>query len=193
MNINPLHIDKKIQNRTELAKFFNELGFKVGAEVGACFGRYSKILCENIPGLKLTAIDSWDTRENTKREAEHGISGEQATRDLLAPFDVKIIRSLSMEALEQVEDGSLDFVFIDADHSYKAVKEDINGWSKKVRAGGIVSGHDYYVFPGSGNTGVIDAVNEYCRENGIELQTTEWDKKNPERDDRQPCWFYFKK
>lgn len=182
-----------MKNRTELAKYFASLGFKVGAEVGACFGRYSKILCENIPGLQLTAIDSWDTKENTRREEDLGVSGEQTTRDLLAPYGAKIIRATSMEALAQVEDGSLDFVFIDADHSYKCVQEDIREWSKKVRVGGIVSGHDYYVFPGSGNRGVVDAVDEYCRANGIELLTTDWDKKNPVRDDRQPCWYYIKK
>lgn len=181
-----------MKNRTELAKEFARLGFKKGAEVGACFGRYSEILCQNIPGLQLTAIDSWDTKENTRREADLGVSGEDTTRKLLTPYGATVIKAKSMDALAQVEDESLDFVFIDADHSYACVKQDITEWSKKVRKGGIVSGHDYYVFPGSGNRGVVDAVDEYVHLNGIKLMTTDWDKKNPVRDDRQPCWYYIK-
>lgn len=43
---------------------------------------------------------------------------------------------------EYVQDDSLDFVFIDADHSYEAVRKDILTWSKKVREGGMICGHD---------------------------------------------------
>jgi len=182
-----------IKNRIELAKYFNELGFKYGAEIGTCFGRYSEILCENIPGLKLLAIDSWNNKQNTARENVAKISGEESTRIKLAPYNADIIKSTSMDAVGLVEDGSLDFVFIDAAHDYHSVAEDIREWSKKVRIGGIVSGHDYYIFRNSGNRGVIDAVDEYIKKYDIELLTTSWDKKNPVRDDRQPCWYFFKK
>ena len=182
-----------IKNRIELAKYFNELGFKYGAEIGACFGRYSEILCQNIPGLKLIAIDSWSNRRNTKREDIAKISGEESTRIKLAPYNAVVIRASSMDALPYVEDGTLDFVFIDADHKYDSVAEDIREWSKKVRVGGIVSGHDYCIFKNSGNRGVIDAVDEYVKKHGIELLTTSWDKKNPVSDDCQPCRYFFKK
>jgi predicted O-methyltransferase YrrM len=181
-----------MKNRIELAKYFNELGFKSGAEIGACYGRYSEILCKAIPGLKLIAIDNWNNHENTRRLKTTGVPGEEVTRKLLAPFDATIIKASSMDAVKNIPDESLDFVFIDANHSYDCVKEDIREWSKKVRKGGIVSGHDYYVFPGSGNRGVVDAVDEYTKENNIELLTTDWDKENEVRDDRQPCWYYIK-
>lgn len=180
-----------MKNRTELAKYFAELGFKNGAEVGACFGYYSKILCDNIPGLSLLAIDSWENQENARRERTRNKSGEQATRELLEPYNAIILKSDSVEASEGIEDESLDFVFIDADHTYEGVKRDIEAWAPKVRPGGIVSGHDYYVFA-SGEDGVIRAVDEYVKTNGIKLLTTEWDKKNPARDDRQPCWYFIK-
>ncbi len=182
-----------LKNRLQLALHFAKLGFQSGAEIGACFGRYSQILCQNIPGLKLIAIDNWNNKNNSRREKTLGLSGEAVTREKLAPFNTTIIKKDSLDAAKDIPDGSLDFVFIDADHTYQAVKNDLIAWSKKVRCGGIVSGHDYYVFPNSGNRGVIQAVNEFTKEYGYELETTAWDKKNPDRDDRVPCWYFFKK
>lgn len=181
-----------MKNRIELAKYFVELGFKHGAEIGACYGRYSEILCKTIPDLQLLAVDNWDNPENSRRLRTRGVGGEETTRRLLAPFKAKVVRMTSMEAAATVTDGSLDFVFIDANHTYPFVKEDIEQWSKKVRIGGIVAGHDYYVFS-SGEDGVIKAVDEYVKANGVDLQVIPWDKSNPVKDDRQPCWYFIKK
>jgi len=125
-----------------LPEFFKEMGFKVGAEIGVENGIFSEALCR--AGLKLYAIDSWDTapvRENWKRRfaKEYEIA-----KTKLAPYDCIIIKKSSMEALEDFEDGSLDFVYIDANHSFKFVAEDICGWIKKVKPGGVISGHDYF-------------------------------------------------
>jgi hypothetical protein len=65
------------------------------------------------------------------------------------------IRMDSVEAAKTYEDGSLDFVFIDADHTYEAVKKDIEAWLPKMKSGGIFAGHDYLWFDG-----VRRAVNE---------------------------------
>ena len=48
-----------------------------------------------------------------------------------------------MEAVKDFKDNSIDFVYIDGNHTYDYVTQDITEWSKKVRKGGIVSGHDY--------------------------------------------------
>jgi|CXWL01.1.fsa_nt_gi predicted O-methyltransferase YrrM len=179
-----------LKNRLELAKYFAKLGFKKGAEIGVCSGHYSEILCQNIPGLKLFAIDNWNNPRNTRRENQLG-SLESITKKKLAPYKATIIKKDSQAAAKKFVDESLDFVYIDADHTYESVKNDIHAWVKKVRKGGIVAGHDYYVFR-SGNRGVIDAVNEYVKEHKIKLSTTNWDKENPLRDDRQPSWFFVK-
>lgn len=65
----------------------------------------------------------------------------------------------SAQAARHYQDESLDFVFIDADHSYQAVKRDIGAWLPKVKPGGIIAGHDYTPDPFIGD-GVIRAVNE---------------------------------
>jgi predicted O-methyltransferase YrrM len=70
---------------------------------------------------------------------------------------VRVLHMDTLAAAAHVPDGSLDFVFIDADHSYEAVAADIDAWRSKVKPGGILSGHDYghRRFPG-----VAQAVDE---------------------------------
>lgn len=48
-----------------------------------------------------------------------------------------------MDAVKDFEDESLDFVYIDGHHGFKYVTEDIFEWSKKIKKGGVISGHDY--------------------------------------------------
>lgn len=68
----------------------------------------------------------------------------------------RVIKGLSVEVAEQFADGSVDFVFIDAEHTYDAVKADIEAWTRKVKPGGIIAGHDYDDYW----QGLIQAVNE---------------------------------
>lgn len=170
-----------MKNRIELAKYFGRVGFTKGAEIGVWRGRYSEILYQNIPGLKLICVDIWE-KDHIYEDAK-----KRLTR-----YGAKLIKKPSTEAAKDIPDESLDFVFIDADHSYKFVKEDISVWTKKVRRGGIVAGHDYYVFKWSGDSGVIDAVNEYTKKNDYKLSLIEWDKTAPYRDDQVPCWYFTK-
>ena len=130
-------------NRTIMAQTLNELGFKVGAEIGVAQGDHSKMLCDSIPGLKLYCVDVWERypgfREYTDRIGRYY---EQAQAKL-APYNVVIVKKFSMEAVKDFADGSLDFVYIDAAHDFKNVVDDVCEWSKKVRIGGMVFGHDY--------------------------------------------------
>jgi predicted O-methyltransferase YrrM len=174
-----------LKNRTELAKEFARRDYTKGAEIGVYVGYYSRLLLDTIPNLNLLCVDSWAIR--TWRERAYPLAVETLSR---YP-NVTIIRGKSVDVAKTVKDESLDFVFIDADHSYEAVKDDLLAWTPKVRPGGIVSGHDYYKSQ-SGKLGVIRAVDEYVNEHGCALKLTEWDKENPIRDDRQPSWYFDK-
>lgn len=66
----------------------------------------------------------------------------------------------SREAAKQFPDGLLDLVFIDADHTYEAVKEDISLWLPKIRIGGMITGHDYHKTGNISHNGVKRAVDE---------------------------------
>jgi len=138
----PAHIPNC--SRNELPKFLKEQGYKVGAEIGVYKAEYTKHFCE--AGLKMYAVDPYmaftgQGRTQNKQDRQDFLFGH--AQRYLKGYDVTFIRKTSMEALEDIKDNSLDFVFIDGDHNFKHVAEDIFEWSKKVRDGGVVAGHDY--------------------------------------------------
>ncbi len=59
--------------------------------------------------------------------------------------EAKFLRLRSIQASKCIEDNSLDIVYIDGQHNYESVIEDIMYWTPKIRAGGIICGHDYIV------------------------------------------------
>jgi predicted O-methyltransferase YrrM len=54
---------------------------------------------------------------------------------------------MSVEATRYIDDGSVDFLMLDGDHGYEAVRADIDAWLPKMRRGGVISGDDY-LWPG---------------------------------------------
>merc|ERR1711920_1091591 len=71
----------------------------------------------------------------------------------------------SQEAARWVARESLDLVFIDADHRFEAVRDDINAWWPTLRPGGVLVGHDFHlIFPG-----VVDAVFKFAVSAGLRL------------------------
>lgn len=149
-------------SRQHLAELFFELGFTKGAEIGVRLGSYSKILLDTNPNLSLLSIDPWSPYARVSQEKQDKFFSH--CQRLLRGYKSTLIRKTSMDALNDVPDGSLDFVYIDGLHDFDSVMMDIICWSRKVRFGGIVSGHDYYV---NYREGVIMAVNAYTYANNI--------------------------
>ena len=164
--------------RTELGKLFNDLGFKRGAEIGVREGVFSESLCKSIKDLKLTCVDLW---EPNKPRKGHTKNYYETAQKVLAPFDTELIKLPSVDAALKVPDESLDFVYIDAAHDFDNVMMDILVWSRKVRKGGIISGHDYYR---TRNQGVVPAVDTYTHAHYI----NEWFIT----DEKEPSFFWVK-
>jgi predicted O-methyltransferase YrrM len=166
--------------RNHLATLLNELDFKIGVEVGVQRGLYSEVICRENPQMKVYGVDSWKAyvthpAEDQFKTTQNHSSQEtleqfyEQTKTRLSPYkNYEIIREYSIEALNHFEDGSLDFVYIDANHEYGFVKSDIEGWSKKIRKGGILAGHDYYRVRNPGSLMHVKlAVDDYVRDNNI--------------------------
>jgi predicted O-methyltransferase YrrM len=104
-----------------------------------------------------------------------------------------ILNGWSVEVAKTIPDGSLDFVFIDANHAYEYVVADIAAWAPKVRKGGIVYGHDFDDYQNYKNhsysINVINAVTGWVNSNKIRpwyiLTNTNGDKS-------RHCWLYIK-
>jgi hypothetical protein len=132
-------------SRNDLPEFFKELGFKKGVEVGVFRGENMARFCE--AGLDITGVDPWtDSDMNTIREAKEPAEVTyQRTIEKLKPYKYELIRKTSQEAVKDFPDNSLDFVYIDANHSFGHVAMDLMIWLDKVREGGVISGHDYFI------------------------------------------------
>jgi hypothetical protein len=148
-------------------------------EVGAYLGRSTWFLADAVKRsgkeIRLFIVDLWDgwfyddyNQQTPMRESGdvfwHFMNNmrQGGVDDAICP-----LRMPSARAAELFEDGSLDFVFIDGDHGYKAVCDDIRSWFPKVKRKGILAGHDYTNpdFPG-----VRRAADEMFAHQGLTLQ-----------------------
>jgi hypothetical protein len=185
-------------SRNDLPELFTELGYKVGAEIGVYKGAFSEVLCKG--GMKVYGIDPYvsysdyeDTRwDNTKKYQE--VHYVKASRRLLN-YNYTFVRKKSMDAVKDFEDESLDFVYIDGNHEFQYVINDIYEWTKKVRKGGIIAGHDYIRIKGDTmrfeKMHVVYAVDIYTRLHNI----NPWyiiGRKHDEIRDVARSWFWFK-
>lgn len=151
-------------NRDVLAEVFGELGYNKGAEIGVARGVYSEILCKANPQLQMVCVDPWETLKGLDRKSARILATQYIqTKERLAGLNCDIRKVTSQEAVGGVLDGSLDFVFIDGAHTFDATMHDLLFWTKKVKVGGIVAGHDLCM----AWRGVVEAVEAYTRGHSI--------------------------
>lgn len=182
--------------REALAKLFYELKMKTGAEIGVFKGRYSKVLCEANPDLKLYCVDPWLIYDDYKEIKSKRLMASyyKKAMELLSPYNVSVIKKSSMDAIKDFKDGSLDFVYIDGNHAFRSVIDDIDEWSKKVRVGGIISGHDYKDFGTNTTIQVMQAVDAYTDAYKIRpwFVLGRYRKQPGETRDRVRSWMWVK-
>jgi len=137
--------------------------YQIGVEVGSMEGATAHKLLKYCPKLKLICVDLWKHDYAILSDYCKEIYVDWDFDEIKKKFDdnikpfkrrVTILQGLSWEMADKVQDGSLDFVFIDADHSYESVKKDIIAWVPKLKPGGLLSGHDIHL------EGVLKAVKE---------------------------------
>lgn len=126
----------------------NQMGWTRGAELGIWRGRTFLHLLKECPQLTMIGVDLWAPQPDNQGP-ENWIDWphekyEAHVRNMSEQFSGRalIVKDTTDNAAEMVEDGTLDFVFIDADHSSEAVERDIRNWHPKVRDGGWIIGHD---------------------------------------------------
>lgn len=138
------------------------------AEIGVWKGESSSLFSALFPSAQLYLIDLWKYypeygSKNSGPSSKNPEDFERAYKLVKEKFhnyaNCTIIRKKSSDAVIDVP-NDLDLIFIDANHSYKYVKEDIHLWSKKVKKGGIIAGHDY----SSDFPGVMEAVKKSFKE-----------------------------
>ncbi len=151
----------------------------IGCEVGVHTGTTARYLLKRLPKIeKYYAIDPWKEYEmydgtmyekpgNTKfKTMESAMKNFFIVTD---PYNNKLVPGwmTSVEASVLVPKNYLDWVFIDANHEYDYIKENLEIWSERVKPGGLVSGHDYGNKKRRG--GVKQAVKEFVPKNKLKI------------------------
>jgi len=156
-----------------LAKLLKGKNPNVGAEIGIQRGRMTMKVLNRIPSIKkYYAIDPWLWYPSYK-EGVNERNQKRWNQDVMDEYfnefkrnisswenKVKILRMLSNQAHVHIPNGSLDFCFIDGNHSYEFVKEDIQLYLPKVKKGGLLGGHDYGHVKGGVEQAVLETFNE---------------------------------
>lgn len=156
------------------------------AEIGCASGGNAASMLRAFPGLHLWMIDPWQAdpvyvaslraaRQNSPYLAKVSLSqedfdgwySEAIKATAFAIRRVNVCRVSSLVGASRMLDEALSFVFIDGDHREPAVAADLRVWWRKVKAGGIFSGHDYGT---RGHDGVKRAVNAWCKDMGVDLR-----------------------
>ena len=130
-----------------VCEYLNNNDAKVGVEIGVFKGQFSKSILEGWPG-KLYLVDPWrplgDEYLDSSNHEFHSTAYEDTMNSIKGFEDRAImVRALSNQAVDLFEDGSLDYVYIDGNHAYDFVKEDLELWWPKLKSGGLMAGHDY--------------------------------------------------
>jgi hypothetical protein len=169
-----------------------------GVEIGVFKGEFSKEILNSWTGT-LYMVDVWrgldDGYDDSSNQHNHTNAYMETMKNIKGFEDRGVmIRTSSEEASKLFLDESIDFIYIDANHAYDYVKEDIKFWFPKLKKGGLFSGHDYltidwynepiyhpngkdrYIYTKNnfynGIFGVNPAVDEFCDKNNYNVNIT---------------------
>ena len=153
-------VESPLKCRSALAELCNDLGIVEAAVVGIDRADFACDFLYRWHGKTLWCIDPFDPypEMNFDRTADLVVA---ATR--LAPYGwrAKIIRDKSPWAIQHIPATiPLGFVYLDGDHTYEAVKCDINAWHERLEGRGLIAGHDFC----EATPGVMQAVIEFAQD-----------------------------
>lgn len=112
-----------------MTKFLKEMKQNnlIGAEVGVSRGFNALSMLRSLSIKKMYLVDT----------------GFVNLTNQVSGYNIKLIEKPSVDAAKDIPDASLDFVYIDANHEQEYVEDDIEAWYPKVKAGGVIGGHDF--------------------------------------------------
>jgi predicted O-methyltransferase YrrM len=117
-------------------------------EVGVKEGFHAKLLSRTMPGSVIYAVDPYimyyeETYPDLTQEAQEGFYRDLIHHSIESDGKIVPIRLKSDEAAKFFADESIDYIYIDGDHTKDGVQLDIVSWLPKVKNGGIIGGHDW--------------------------------------------------
>lgn len=131
-----------------LREIIEQRGFTKGVELGVKEGETFHYLLSKCPDLVLTGVDIFEMQPDNVVQDYRGWNqsrNEARVCKIVEKFPVRadLLKMDSAKSAELFEKGSVDFVFIDADHSAMSVYKDIMAWYDRISSKGAMFGHDY--------------------------------------------------
>lgn len=154
-----------------------------GAEVGVWKGQFSQRILKVARPSTLHLIDPWRLVPNhpsrcwgsnssaTQADLDQVYEGVRATfAEGIRSGRVVLHRLPSIDAVAEIPDASLDFVYLDGDHRYEAVLRDLNAWWPKLKPSGTLIGDDFDLPKSLWGDGVTQAAREFAAQRGVPLE-----------------------
>jgi len=152
-----------------------------GAEIGVWNGGFSEFILEVTTPQELVLIDPWDLL--SVQSDEERTHKKHADTDFMADMfqnvteryghldNVNIVKGFSSDVLSNYPDDYFDWVYVDGNHQYDFVKQDVELAFRKVRTGGIVAGDDFF-WKRDGRMHVKEAVLDAMKNHGMTNRPT---------------------
>lgn len=179
-------------NRDGLIVLWKRLGYKVGAEIGVDKGHFASLMFGGIPGLKMYLVDPYKDYQGIQRYVRTRDEANKIAHKAMKGCSAVWIEEKGEIAFNKIQDNSLDFVYIDGNHRYDYVMLDVILWSRKVRLGGMVSGHDYNTIHIKSKREIRLAVDDYVEYHKIAPWYLTDVKARKYRSDSHASWFWIK-
>lgn len=160
--------------RKHFGQFLNENNIKgVGLELGVGKGKFAQIYGSFWKGDHIFLVDIWQKQD---KKIYDDLENENSAKQLFAMCDTvrmtwqfpglfSVLKMDSERAASIFKDNYLDWIYIDANHRYEAIKKDLEIWWPKVKKGGFFGGHDYMFY-----IEVERAVKEFFAKKGIDFE-----------------------
>ena len=190
-----------LTQREELLHYFPKGA--VGAEIGVAQGDYSALILERAKPSELHLVDPWshlepgsDLLQASDMLAEVGetlapgdelapvpanAEGDEQFAAISARFDgdprVRFHRQYSYKAAAGFDEAYFDFVYLDGNHHYEFVLQDLQDFAAKLKPGGLLFGHDFFedAFARDEHYGVVDAVNTFLKRSDFRFLMLSWE------------------
>ncbi len=178
-----------------------ENGKIVGAELGVYKGQHAELMLSRHPDLFLYCVDMWElwlerkvtypgeAKSVTKLDMEDHkkvkeVYEQAKERIKKFPNRFEFIKDDTISATKKIKDGSLDFVYVDGDHTYDGCYNDLKAWWPKLKEDGLMAGHDYG--RKADDFGVPRAIKQFAKEHDLTAIP------NGVVGRQSGCWIYVK-
>lgn len=139
------------KSREEIwCELINRQGYRSVLEVGVWRGEFAEAVLKNCPGVTTyymvdpwRQLADWNKPFNLDARALQEAYAETMTRTEFADDRRVVLRGTTLEVIHRVADASVDFAYIDGDHTLRGITVDLLRCYQKVRFGGVIGGDDY--------------------------------------------------